>query len=84
MLVLVNTTNIEQAISKFNLHSNVKMLGSVPHEKMKDLYGIADIVLVPSVHSYGVEEATSISALEAMGSSAPVIAGAVGGSEGNI
>ena len=71
--------NIEQAISKFNLHSNVKMLGSVPHEKMKDLYGIADIVLVPSVHSYGVEEATSISALEAMGSSAPVIAGSVGG-----
>ena len=47
---------------------------------MKDLYRcIADIVLVPSIHSYGVEEATSISALEAMGSGSPVIAGAVGG-----
>lgn len=71
--------NIEQTVSKFNLQNQVKMLGSVPHEKMKELYGIADIVLVPSVHSYGVEEATSISALEAMGSGSPVIAGAVGG-----
>ena len=46
---------------------------------MKDLYGASDIVLVPSIHSYGVEEATSISALEAMGSGSPVVAGAVGG-----
>ena len=72
-------TTIEQAVTKLNLHTQVKLLGSIPHEKMKDLFGIADIVLVPSVHSHGVEEATSISALEAMGSGSPVIAGAVGG-----
>jgi glycogen(starch) synthase len=72
-------SRIKQTVQELNLHNHVKLLGSVPHEKMKELYGIADIVLVPSVHSYGVEEATSISALEAMGSGAPVIAGAVGG-----
>lgn len=72
-------SNIEQTVAKLNLHSQVKLLGSVPHNKMKDLYGAADIVLVPSIHSYGVEEATSISALEAMGSGSPVVAGAVGG-----
>jgi glycogen synthase len=71
--------NIEQEITNLGLHNQVKLLGSVPHEKMKDLFGIADIVLVPSIHSHGVEEATSISALEAMGSGSPVIAGAVGG-----
>ena len=36
-------------------------------------------MIVPSVHSAGVEEATSISALEAMGSGTPLIACAVGG-----
>ncbi|WP_338470679.1 glycosyltransferase family 4 protein [Niallia sp. XMNu-256] len=72
-------TNIEQTAYKLGIQDKVRLLGSVPHEKMKELYSIADIVLVPSIHSHGVEEATSISALEAMGSGAPVIAGAVGG-----
>ncbi|CAM4000651.1 glycosyltransferase family 4 protein [Mesobacillus zeae] len=70
---------IEEIMAEQGLQKNIKLLGSVPHEKMKGLYAAADIVLVPSVHSYGVEEATSISALEAMGSGAPVVAGAVGG-----
>jgi glycogen synthase len=70
---------IKNEVEKQGLDENVLLLGTVPHEKMKYLYGVSDIVLVPSIHSYGVEEATSISALEAMGSSSPVIAGAVGG-----
>jgi glycogen(starch) synthase len=70
---------IQEIVAKENLQNHVKLLGSVPHEKMKGLYAVSDIVLVPSIHSYGVEEATSISALEAMGSESPVIAGAVGG-----
>ena len=70
---------IKKEVEKQALQENVLLLGTVPHDKMKYLYGVSDIVLVPSIHSYGVEEATSISALEAMGSSSPVIAGAVGG-----
>lgn len=70
---------IKEIVDKNNLNQNVKLLGSVPHDKMKGLYALSDIVIVPSVHSHGVEEATSISALEAMGSGSPVVAGAVGG-----
>ncbi|MGG5255339.1 glycosyltransferase family 4 protein [Neobacillus sp. SM06] len=70
---------IQEIIDNNNLKQNVKFLGSVPHDKMKGLYALSDIVIVPSVHSHGVEEATSISALEAMGSGSPVVAGAVGG-----
>ena len=83
MLVYAGTgeqySNIEQTVVKLGIQSQVKLLGSIPHNKMKNLYGASDIVLVPSIHSHGVEEATSISALEAMGSGSPVIAGAVGG-----
>ncbi|KMK95958.1 glycosyltransferase family 4 protein [Rossellomorea marisflavi] len=70
---------IKREVEKQGLDGDVLLLGTVPHEKMKYMYGTSDVVLVPSVHSYGVEEATSISALEAMGSRSPVIAGAVGG-----
>lgn len=70
---------IKREVEQQGLDGDVLLLGTIPHEKMKYLYGTSDVVLVPSVHSYGVEEATSISALEAMGSRSPVIAGAVGG-----
>ncbi|MFF2287595.1 glycosyltransferase family 4 protein [Peribacillus butanolivorans] len=70
---------LEETIAKLKLTDSVLFLGSVPFEKMQNLYGASDIVLIPSVHSHGVEEATSISALEAMSSGSPVIASAVGG-----
>ncbi|MFG6114137.1 glycosyltransferase family 4 protein [Halobacillus sp. MO56] len=83
MLVYAGTgeqmTAMKKKIAELGLQENVRLLGSVAPEDMTSLYQAADIVLIPSVHSHGVEEATSISALEAMGSGTPVIAGAVGG-----
>ena len=70
---------IKKIIQDHGMDESVTLLGDVPHEKVKDYYALADIVIVPSVHSAGVEEATSISALEAMGSGTPLIACAVGG-----
>jgi glycosyltransferase involved in cell wall biosynthesis len=70
---------IETLIKEHNLKDNVLLLGSVDHENMKFLYNAADIVLIPSIHSEGMEEATSISALEAMASGIPVIASDIGG-----
>ncbi|GIN64115.1 glycosyl transferase [Robertmurraya siralis] len=72
-------SEIKQIVAENQLEGKVDLLGAVAHEKVKDYYALSDIVLVPSVHSAGVEEATSISALEAMGSGSPLIACAVGG-----
>ena len=72
-------TEIKKMIAEKGLENKITLLGEVPHAKVKDYYALADIVIVPSVHSAGVEEATSISALEAMGSGTPLIACAVGG-----
>lgn len=66
-------------VEQNGLQEQVKLLGAIPHALIKEYYALADIVLVPSIHSAGVEEATSISALEAMGSGSPLIACAVGG-----
>lgn len=70
---------LEETAAKLQIHESVRFLGSVPFDNMKNLYHASDIVLIPSVHSHGVEEATSISALEAMGSGSPVIASRIGG-----
>ncbi|KAB2332565.1 glycosyltransferase family 4 protein [Bacillus mesophilum] len=70
---------LKALIAEKGLENQVQLLGAVPHAKVKEFFALSDVVLVPSVHSAGVEEATSISALEAMGSGIPLIACAVGG-----
>jgi exopolysaccharide biosynthesis WecB/TagA/CpsF family protein len=70
---------IERIIREKGLTNNVRLLGGQGPDAIRELYRMADIVLVPSVHSENVEEATSLSALEAMASGRPLIAGKVGG-----
>lgn len=70
---------LKNYVREHQLEGNVSLLGAVPHEKMIEYYALANVVVVPSIHSHGVEEATSISALEAMGSGSPLIATAIGG-----
>ncbi|PJN90352.1 glycosyltransferase family 4 protein [Bacillus sp. mrc49] len=70
---------LEETAASLHLTDSVQFIGSVPFENMHNLYEASDVVLIPSVHSHGVEEATSISALEAMSCRSPVIASAIGG-----
>ncbi len=70
---------IDDILRDNGLEKNVRLLGGQDHAAMLELYRLCDIVLVPSVHSKNVEEATSLSALEAMASGRPLVAGNVGG-----
>jgi exopolysaccharide biosynthesis WecB/TagA/CpsF family protein len=70
---------MERIVRENHLEKNVRLLGGQGPDSIRELYRLADIVLVPSVHSENVEEATSLSALEAMASGRPLIAGDVGG-----
>ena len=65
--------------TELGVADRVTMVGAVDHTDMVEYYALANVALVPSIYSAGVEEATSISALEAMGSGVPLIACAVGG-----
>lgn len=65
--------------AELGVADRVTMVGAVDHTDMIEYYALANVALVPSIYSAGVEEATSISALEAMGSGVPLIACAVGG-----
>ena len=70
---------MKEKAAELGVSDHITMLGAVDHSVMMQYYALANVALVPSIYSAGVEEATSISALEAMGSGVPLIACAVGG-----
>lgn len=70
---------LEKLAQDLRVQDRCAFVGAIPHQKMPLYYAASDIVLIPSIHAAGVEEATSISALEGMASARPVVASAVGG-----
>lgn len=70
---------IQHYIKSEELESVVKLCGVVDNQQLPDWYGMADCVLVPSITVNGLQEATSIAAIEAMASALPVICSDIGG-----
>lgn len=70
---------LESSARKLGLGGKVSFLGSVEHGSMPALYRAATVVVIPSVSVDGIEEATSIAAIEAMACGKPVIATDIGG-----
>ncbi len=67
-------SSLEALAEELHLIENVRWLGSTPHEKTFSLYGIMDVVAVPSQY-----EGFGLSAAEAMAAGVPVVAADVGG-----
>lgn len=72
-------STLEKYVDQHDLYKHVLFLGAIRHEEISRWYAVSDIVVIPSTYSVGVEEATSISAIEAMASGVPVVATAIGG-----
>lgn len=72
-------SNIERMIEQNALEEKVKLIDSVPTSEMASIYNLSDIAVVPSITVNGLQEATSISALESMSCGLPTIASSIGG-----
>ena len=70
---------LQGLVKENGLENNVKFLGGVAHKSMPSYYQCSNIVVIPSVPSQGVEEATSLSMLEGMACAKPVIVTNIGG-----
>lgn len=70
---------IRNYISENGLSEKVIMLGSISSDTARKVYAVSDISLVPSITVNNLQEATSISAIEAMACGLPVIASSIGG-----
>ncbi len=72
-------SRLEGMVGDLGLSDAVKLLGAVPHADVLQYFQAADLVLVPSVRSQDVEEATSLSMLEGMACGKPVVVTDIGG-----
>jgi glycosyltransferase involved in cell wall biosynthesis len=70
---------LTRRVGDLGVGSQVRLLGDVAATDMPGLTRRAALVIVPSVPSKGVEEATSISVLEAQACARPVVASRLGG-----
>jgi glycogen synthase len=66
-------------IKSNSLESKVYLYGEIDNKSIRKFYGISDITVVPSITVRGLQEATSISAIESMSMGIPVIASNIGG-----
>lgn len=73
------SAELRQLIGQLGLGGCVRLLGSAASERIPGWCRRAAVVVVPSVPSGGVEEATSISVLEGQACARPVVASALGG-----
>lgn len=70
---------IKQYIYENGLENYVIMLGDIDNDRITEYYNLTDIAVVPSITVNGLQEATSLSALEAMSCELVVIASNIGG-----
>lgn len=69
----------QQEVERLRLTPRVRFWGRQDREGTARAYAAADVVVIPSLPVAGVEEATSIAALEAMAAGIPTVASAIGG-----
>lgn len=74
-----NMESIRSYVNEHNLSSKVKLLGGVEGSVKANMYAAADYAMVPSITVNGLQEATSISAIEAMACGIILIASGIGG-----
>ncbi|AAM23922.1 glycosyltransferase family 4 protein [Thermoanaerobacter thermohydrosulfuricus] len=69
----------EEILNITHKNKNVKVLEGIPHDEIVKYYKACDVVLIPSITSDGVEEATSLSMLEGMSCGKIVVCTPIGG-----
>ena len=79
LLILGDGPQYPELVALTQGDARVEFLGAVPHEIICRYYGIADVVLIPSITSHGIQEATSLSMLEGMACGKIVICSCIGG-----
>jgi len=59
--------------------NRIHFAGLIPHNKIASYYMMADIILIPSITSHGIQEASSLAMLEGMACGKIVICSNIGG-----
>lgn len=71
--------NMIKLSEELGVSSKIRFEGNIPNEQIPSYMAAADLVVVPSIHINGLEEASSILLVEAMAMKKTVIATGIGG-----
>ena len=74
-----NMGKLKAFVSENHLEAKVRFLGGVDGELKRNVYSAADYAIVPSITVNGLQEATSVSAIEAMSCGLTTIVSGIGG-----
>lgn len=66
--------NVLNRMSLLNVSEKIILTWDISNDVIKDYYNLSDVVIIPSINSNWVIEATSISAIESMACWVPVVA----------
>ena len=70
---------IQEYVKNGGLENRVVLHGAMKNDQVLSLYKTCNAAVVPSITVNGLQEATSISALEAMACSMPIVVSSIGG-----
>ncbi|MCW4008653.1 MAG: glycosyltransferase family 4 protein [Candidatus Bathyarchaeota archaeon] len=69
----------EKIVKEKRGDNRIQLVGIIPHSKITPYYLMADIILIPSITSHGIQEATSLAMLEGMACGKVTICSNIGG-----
>jgi glycosyltransferase involved in cell wall biosynthesis len=69
----------ETIIKEADRDHRIHFAGTIPHDKISSYYMMADAILIPSVTTHGIQEASSLAMLEGMACGKAVICSGIGG-----
>lgn len=79
MIIAGDGPEREKIIKEAKEDLRIHFAGTIPHDKIVPYYNVADIILIPSITSHGVQEASSLAMLEGMACAKVVMCSDIGG-----
>lgn len=79
MVIAGNGPEKDKIAAEAQPDNRIQLAGTISHDTIDPYYKMADVILIPSVTSHGIQEATSLSMLEGMACEKVAICSDIGG-----
>jgi len=79
MIIAGDGPEKNEIAKKAQSDNRIQLIGTIPHNRIDVYFKMADLILIPSVTSHGIQEATSLSMLEGMACGKVVVCSDIGG-----
>ena len=79
MIIAGDGPERERIMKEAEEDKRIRLAGMAPHGKISSFFKMANVILIPSITSHGIQEATSLAMLEGMSCGKAVVCSDIGG-----